>query len=297
MPPSPSKAPHRAVAPTQATPPHASASDLRTSDLRTSDRLKIRSFLDGLELQFGPIRLFGNFLLEADGYLRRHGISLSFDNINSITSTHARNQETWGRFAPQLDTNIVSLSNSESYCMVGRSSLGQTVAVQGGRIYDTGTRSLADIAADRSIYYGRETPPAGGFSCTLTAPSADIISDRYVYSGGLWVHPNFRGAKLAGLLPRMSRVYAMSLWNTQFTYAFIGEKMARSPLLGLYGYTSVEADYLVFEDGKLFYNGHLMWMDQATLVDDITNFMSSGFFETNGHVGHGARDDVHRAAG
>jgi hypothetical protein len=256
-----------------------------------------RSFLDGLELKFGPIPLFGTFLLEADAYLRRHGILLSFGNIAAITSTNAKNSNSWGRFAPQLDSGIVKLSDAESYCLVGHSPLGSVVAIQGGRIYDTGPRTLHDIAHDRTMYYGDEKPPLDGYTCTLTAPSAHLISNRYVYSGGLWVHPNYRGAKLAALLPRMSRVYAMSLWNTNYTYAFIGEKMANSPLLGLYGYRSVEPLYVVKENGNPFYTGYLMWMGREELIQDISNFMSSGFLEADAQVGNRGRDHIHRAAG
>ena len=174
---------------------------------------------------------------------------------------------------------------------------GAIVTAQAGRIYDTGARFLKDIADDRSLYYGDDPPPAGGLTCNLTAPSASRIGGRLVYSGALWVHPSHRGRKLAAILPRVSRVYALGRWNTNFTFAFIGAAMAKSPLLGLYGYKRVEPSYTFFENGQPIYTGSLMWMDAAELAHDIEDFVSSEFFEGDGAVRDGSGERKSAAIG
>lgn len=147
------------------------------------------------------------------------------------------------------------------------------VAAQAGRVYDVGNKTLLDIALDRSMYYGDLAPPANGITCELTAPGARTIRGTFVYSGGLWVHPDYRGYKLAAILPRVSRCIALGRWNTSFTHAFIGQKMAQSPLLQFYGYRRVDPSYTFYEDFRPVYTGYLMWMDRDELIDDIEQFV------------------------
>jgi hypothetical protein len=277
--------------------PSAPAADQDCPQNASGQESEAPSFLQDLRLNHGPVQLIGRFLLRADSYLRDRGILLSFDRIATIAALNERQFSTWGRFAPQLDARIAPLTDSDSYCLVGRSADGAIVATQAGRIYDVGNRSLYDIAADRSLYYGSQPPPHDGITCTLTAPSARDITGCFVYSGGLWVRPEFRGHKLAALLPRISRAYAHGRWNTRFTFAFIGAKMANSPLLGMYGYNHVEPSYTFFEDGQPVYTGSLMWMDAAGLAADLEDFLLGGFEKIDGGVGHRSRDDKWPATG
>lgn len=230
------------------------------------------SFIEGLRLDYGAIPMMSRFLLKADALVRKRGIHLSFDTINKLAELNAENFDSWGRFAPQLDTRVGDLGSDDAYCLIGRNDSGAIVAAQAGRVYQTSDRTLQNIAEDRSLYYGRSTPPAGGLTCTLTSPGAKVISNRFVYSGGLWVHPDYRGHKLAGILPRVSRCYALGRWNTQFTFAFIGEKMASSQLFGLYGYERIEPSYTFFESGNPVYTGSLMWMTTDELLRDLADF-------------------------
>ena len=242
------------------------------------------SFLEGLRLDYGPVPSLSLFLLKSETYLRNCGIQLSLDSIATIAAKNAREFASWGRFAPQLDTRLVNISDQDSYSMVGRDQAGNIVATQAGRVYDTGSRSLKDIADDRSLYYGVEPPPCNGLTCELTAPAAAMMRGRLVYSGALWVHPSFRGQKVASILPRASRAYALGRWNTDYTFAFIGAAMASSPLLSMYGYRRVEPSYTFYEAGQPIYTGALMWMGTEELVTDLEEFGSSGFFEVDGSV-------------
>ena len=231
-----------------------------------------RSFLEGLRLDHAAVPQLGRFLLRADAMLRHRGIWLSFGGIEQLAQLNAAHYDTWGRFAPQLDMRVADLGGDDAYCLIGHNAAGEIVAAQAGRVYHTETRTLQDIAEDRSLYSGRSRPPTRGLTCTLSAPGASKISERFVYSGGLWVRPDHRGHKLAGLLPRISRAYALGRFDTDYTFAFIGEQMAASPLYRLYGYPRSEPSYTFFEDGRPIYTGSLMWMTRVELLTDLAHF-------------------------
>jgi hypothetical protein len=229
-------------------------------------------FVEGLRLDYGRVPQIARFLLQADAFVYRAGIALAFEPLPALAELNAAQFETWGRFAPQLDTRIAPVPAGSSYCLIGRNGEGKIVAAQAGRVYEAGPKTLFDIAVDRSMYYGELEPPPNGITCELTAPGAQVISGTFVYSGGLWVHPDYRGHRLAAILPRVSRCIALGRWNTSFTHAFIGEKMANSPLLQFYGYKRVEPSYTFYEDGRPIYTGLLMWMDRDELIDDVEQF-------------------------
>ncbi len=249
----------------------------------TADR---RPFLEGLRLDYGNVPALARFLLSADAYVQRAGIALSFEPITALAELNAAQYESWGRFAPQLDTRVAPIPAASSYCLIGRSDEGVIVAAQAGRVYDVGNKTLLDIALDRSMYYGDLAPPANGITCELTAPGARTIRGTFVYSGGLWVHPDYRGYKLDAVLPRVSRCIAVGRWNASYTYSFISQEMIKNQLLPFYEYPRLEPSYTFYENGRPIYTGLLMWMDQAELIDDADHFGRHGLPTIDGMFRH-----------
>lgn len=247
---------------------------------------KSASFLEGMRLDYGPVQQLARFLLSADRRARSCGIALSFAPISTIVAVNEANQASWGTFAPMLDARNADLSDDNSYCLVGRSASGAVIATQAGRIYDAGQRTLKDLADDQSLYFGDGCcPNAEQPRCQLDAPSARTIGGRLVYSGALWVHPDFRGRNLAALLPRISRAYALGKWGTTFTFAFVSRQILESPLFRAYGYKNVEPGYSIWLRDQMFYEGSLMWMSSEELVRDMTEFSSSNLSEVDRDIG------------
>jgi hypothetical protein len=239
------------------------------------NRFGVPSFLRKLRLNHGPIQQLAKFLLDADNELRATGIALELTDISLVREIHSANADSWISYAPTLDARYADLTNRNSYCFVGRDSAGRAVTVQAGRIYDTGARSLADIAADQSLYYSDNRQPSHNEPrCTLTSPSAASITGMLVYSGALWVHPDFRGRGLAGLLPRLSRAYALGVFGTITTFAFVSDAIRPSALFKHYGYKNVEPAYRISQAGETVYEGSLMWMDANELASDLARYTS-----------------------
>lgn len=249
------------------------------------------SFVESLRIDYGPASLLGRFFLYADNLVYEHGIVLEFAPIAEAWRAQIANRSSWALFPPMLDGRLSQISNAMSYCLLGRNRAGDIVASQAGRIYDLGRRSFGDIVQDQSFFYGEGgVPQLGQPICELWAPAAKRISGTIVYSGALWVRPDHRGHRLARILPRISRSYALAKWNTAFTVAFIGEKLAQSPLLAMYGYTKIEPGFRIRHLEGTEMTGALMWMDREELAADLACFMADGLAQIDGAVGQGDRE-------
>jgi GNAT superfamily N-acetyltransferase len=241
----------------------------------TLDAVPKRSFLTEISIDHGPAQLLGQFFLRADSAIRARGITLVFGGIDELIAVNEANSSSWGVFAQTLDSRYGNIGSHESYCLLGLNNQGDIVAAQAGRKYELQGRTLQNIADDASLYYGDGPRPRQALSCTMAAPSAATITGRIVYSGALWVHPEYRGKQLAAFLPRVSRAYALARWGTDYTIAFMSPQIAGSPLRASYGYKNVEPGYAVHFQGETIYEGHLAWMNAETLTTDLFEFSLS----------------------
>lgn len=256
------------------------------------------SFLAELEIDHGPPGLLGRFFLAAENAVRDRGVVLNFASLKQGTKVQEAQEQNWASFPPMLDARLAHIPEDMSYCLLGRNARGQIVCCQGGRIYDLNGRSLADIVKDQSFFYGDGGKPTKGQPvCAITAPGAAAITGRFVYSGALWVHPDWRGQRLAGILPRISRAYALARWNTAFTVAFVSQKIANSPLLRMYGYQNVEPGVRIENPKSGLYEGCLLWMDADELAADLVEFMHRGFAEIDRVVAGGDAQGESLSAG
>lgn len=242
---------------------------------------RAKSFVTEVAIQHGPSQLLGQFFLRADTCVRRRGIVLEFASIRDLVQVNQENLATWPNMAQTLDCRHGNISDDEAYCLLGRNSRGEVVAAQAGRIYDLSSRTLKDIADDATLYYGNGPRPKKQLTCSMTAPSARTIRGLVVYSGALWVHPDYRGQNLARFLPRISRAYALATWGTDYTIAFMSPQITSSPLKQAYGYKNIEPTYAVFLDEQEIYEGNLAWMSADALAEDLFEFSASLLAEIN----------------
>jgi hypothetical protein len=251
-----------------------------------------RAFLDDLHVKHGPVTLLGRFFLLADTLLANAGVTLYRTTLAEAAATQAANAESWNMFPPMLDSRLSSIPFELSYGLLGRNERGEVVCAQGGRVYDAPGRSFSDLVLDQSFFYGDEVPPAPGLPvASVSAPSASIVKDRFVYSGALWVHPDYRGKHLAGLLPRLSRCYALAMWDTQFTIGMVREDNAVPRLLAAYGYTAIEPRFIISGLGPAPLSWLLMVMDRAELIADLTRFVDARSAQIDAAIRDGSAQD------
>jgi GNAT superfamily N-acetyltransferase len=102
-------------------------------------------------------------------------------------------------------------------------------------------RSGVDRVATMAVRY-IETPAyypwvrSGQLWQRLPCSPIDIkISDngpggRLAHTGGLWVHPDWRGIGISWLLPRLIRVLALQAWNINYSTGLVFEQLHRTGL-------------------------------------------------------------------
>ena len=248
--------------------------------------------LDGLQVQYGPVTLLGRFFLLADALLANAGVTLFRTSLAEAAATQAANADSWHMFPPMLDSRLSSIPSEFSYGLLGRNDRGEVVCAQGGRVYDVPGRSFADLVLDQSFFFGAEIPPAPGFpTASVTAPSASMVKGRFVYSGGLWIHPDYRGKHLAGVLPRLSRCYALAMWDTEFTVGMVREDNAIPKLLAAYGYNRIEPRFTITGLAPTPLSWLLMIMERSELIADLTRFVDAHASQIDAAIRDGSAQD------
>ncbi len=212
----------------------------------------------------------------AEKRLLSEGVTLSLTTLEEAAHTQARNTDSWALFPPMLDPRLSHISKDQSFGIVGRDASGTVVCAQGARFYDCGTRTFADIVADQSFCYGDAIPPPGEFPIAeVESPLANLVTGRFVYSGGLWHHTSLRGKGLSSILPRLARYRAFVQWDTEWTVGMVRDFVKPEHMLQ-YGYKQVAMRFTfrqLSKDGSALH-WQLMIMNRAELEEDLQRFLA-----------------------
>ena len=234
------------------------------------------SFLDALVIDYGPLQLLGRFFAAMDSACAERGVSLSLEKIEAASHIQAMNTDSWHSFPPMLDTRIAAIDDASGYCFVGRNVLGAAVAVMAGRIYDGTNLTLGEIVADQSFIYGKAPVVVGGPRFEISAESSEHVTTPFSYIGALWVHPTFRGAQLARLLPMLTRAYALAKWNIKFDVGLVNDAMAVAGMGSVYGYSNSEKGFRSYGlPGNEIVTGEVLWMGSGELIEQLREFLST----------------------
>lgn len=270
----------------------ALARNLAPSELSTRP-----NFFETLRIEHGPHGLIGRFFLAAESILEDLGLRLVTSSLAELVELQTSNVVSWPLFAPMLDPRLGSVTPDMSYGFVGLDRDGRIACAQGGRIYDSGNRSVRDMMDDHSFFYGPgRSPPSGQPVCMTDAPIAAAVKGVFTYSGALWVHPAHRGHRLAALLPRISRTYALTRWNATHTIAVVSNQIAASPLMPMYAYETVQPSFRMTNIGPTDYHGVFMSMTQQFLLDDLSNFLARQLAEIDTAIANGRAQNQTPAA-
>ena len=115
---------------------------------------------------------------------------------------------------------------------------------------------------------------ARGDRCEITTPIAEKISGRVVFSGAVWYRRDFRGKDLGAILPRISRAYAFTRWNSDFTIGMMGDAVIAGGLAERAGYTKIEHGCIELVASPLGeMRCGLVWMQSDELLADLAAIM------------------------
>jgi len=228
-----------------------------------------------LKIKHGPVGLLGRFFLWADSAVRDRGVTLSFGSLQDLIEANKANSDTWRPLVPVFDEALGGATPKTAFVLIGRNKDGEVVATQAARIYDWPETSLKDEATSLRMFYA---DPDAAFAredrCEITAPIAEKITGRVVFSGGIWYRRDFRGKDLGTILPRISRAYAFTRWHSDFTIGMMGDAVIAGGLAARAGYTKVEPGCIKLVASPLGeMRCGLIWMQSDELLADLAAIM------------------------
>jgi hypothetical protein len=232
----------------------------------------VPSLVEQITFVHGPRDLFRQYASIADERARDLGlrlrISTDFEKLVAINTQH---RDSWSNLIPIFNPAYSHLNAGNAFLIEGIDEQGDTVATSAGRLYDFGERSLAGELHSLRVFYAEPAPfVARGESVELAAPAAEHICGRTMFSGSVWVHPHYRRHGLTRTIPRLTRSYALTVWNPPVFWMIIEPEVDEVGVTRAYGSWDFEGT-LEFRvptwrgDMKVL----LYTMGQTTLIRDI----------------------------
>ena len=221
----------------------------------------------------GPPGLLGRFFLNVDQRLKQKGITFSFAAFEDVVEVNARNTANWGMLNPMFNPRVAYIPPGDGMCLVGRNAAGEIVATVSGKNFDARGRNFRDIVNGGEFFGLRPETNTEGAIGRITAPVASELTGQLCYCGGVWVHPEVRGLRLAALLSRLMNACMLTLWNPDFVIGFVKDEVYGTDLQKRYGYENAQPSMYLTKDGVDLFDGILLWMTADDAAEDIARFL------------------------
>jgi hypothetical protein len=241
--------------------------------------------LSEIRIEHGPIQRLGRFFLEADRAARERDVFLSFCPLHELVAVNQQNRDTWRPLIPIFDPHEGGFRPETGFCILGRNRHGEVVAAQAARLYTFDETSFYDAATSLALFYSDTAAARSrGEVCAVSAQSARGVTGRVVFSGGGWYRPDYRGRLLSCILPRISRAYAFTRWDSDFTVSMMAEGVIKGGMASRCGYTNVDWDVTIrnFAIGDLRFA--FVWMTAEQLLDDLDTFLGGFAAQIDGPI-------------
>ena len=229
-----------------------------------------------ITIDHGPARLLGRYFLAAEADANALGVTLSFASMEELLAANRANGASWLPLISIFDPTQCDLGPDNSFCFFAHDRDGRLVSTQAGRFLDWRTTNLrAEVESLRLLYRDPAAQRSPGEDYTVSAPDADLMTGPILFSGAAWCRPDFRGAGLATILPRISRALGLARWNTAKTMTLMGELNMGRRVFARNGYRHV--DWSVdMHNSPLFGSGRyaLLWISRDELIDDIAEVLA-----------------------
>lgn len=234
----------------------------------------VPTILEQASFTHGPRDLFAQYFQLADETTRDLGVRLrlcwDFDRLMDLNRQY---RDSWPALPPIFDPTHNTLGPDIAFWVEGVDEFGHTVVTSAARLYDHGDKSLADDLRSLRVFYDDPTPHAeAGDSIDVMAPSAEHIFGRAMYSGAVWVRPDYRRHGFTRIIPRLTRAYAMTQWNTPVFWMVIAQDLDKGGVTRAYGSWHLDGRIAVHLP-SLQKHSELLFglMGQTTLIRDIAS--------------------------
>lgn len=247
--------------------------------------IRHRRLLDQITLLHGPHDLLGRFFLIADTAARDQGVKLRLRvDFEGLVELNRQHRESWTPMSPIFDPAQSSLRIDSAFWLEAYDDDGDTVATHAARLFDWPETTVVDEIRSLRVFYDDPAPRvADGERVELDGAAVAHIKGRNVYGGALWVRPDYRRRGLTTILPRISRAYAFTRWDSEFHWSFVEPKTHTFGVPHASGPFHVEDSMPVTL--RLQFRGlfpsYVMWMRTAEMLDDTADFVLQTTFESS----------------
>jgi hypothetical protein len=236
-----------------------------------------RPLISDITVEHGPPDLLGRFFLKADTAARSRGVTLSFGPMQELIDVNRSNPETWRPILPLFDPACGGIDDENSFCIFGHNAKGEIVATQAARLYRWQDTSFHEEASSLRLFYADPDQHRSETErVEVTAPIAKELSGSVIFAGGIWYRPDYRNVGLPYILPWLSRAYAYTRWNHDFSTSIMAEEVYARGMARRSGYT--KADWEVWlRHTPVHPTGNircaLVWMDEDDLLNGVEEFL------------------------
>jgi hypothetical protein len=230
-----------------------------------------RSLPDQITLVHGPRELLGRHFAMADAAARDWGLRLRLrSDFDALMELNRENRDSWPPLAPIFDPAHSNLRIDSAFWLEGIDDRGETVVTEAGRFFDFKSTDVVEELRSLRIYYENPAPHlAAGERVEIDAPAAKIVRGRTMHGGAIWVRPDWRRGGLTRIISRVCAAYALTRWNTAFTWGLIEPRLHAGGLSQAYGPHQVAPSVRL----KMPFRGDaprvLIWMNSKALLADL----------------------------
>jgi hypothetical protein len=230
------------------------------------------TILDQITFHYGPRELLARYIAQAEGMMAELGLRLrisgDFDRLIALNHQH---RDSWPVLLPIFNPSYCALERDDAFWIAAIDEHGDPVITSAGRRYHFGDRSLANDLRSLRIFYDQPAPYlAAGGRVEVAAPSAFRIFGDTMFSGALWVRPDYRRHGLTKIFPRLMRSCALTQWNIPTFWMMITPELDRIGVTRAYGSWDVEPGILMrLPTSPRAIEALFCTMSQARLIRDI----------------------------
>jgi hypothetical protein len=230
------------------------------------------SLFDQISFVHGPRDLLSRYVALAEKEMRELGVWLRVSaDFHRLIALNRQNRDSWPLLSPIFNPKFNDLTGGKAFLIEGVDRLGDTVITSAGRLYDHGNRSLADDLRSLRVFCDDPAPHvAAGERVEVDAPSAEHFYGHIMFSGAVWVRPDYRRHGVTKIVPRLTRSYALTRWNTPVFWAYIDHDLDEIGVTRAYGSWHVEDGIMTHMpswrgDHRILF----LSMGQTSLIRDI----------------------------
>ncbi len=244
-----------------------------------------RNFLSEVVIDYGPRDVLGRLFLKADTELRELGIELSFAPVEAMLELNRVNRNSWRPLVPILDATIGGYNADTGFCVLGRNRDGEIIAAHGARLYEMGPRTFKEEGESLRLWYPNpERTRAPGESCTITCPSADKLTGRAVFSGGVWFRPDYRKVGLTTILGRVVKAYAFTRWYSDIVFTMMIDDVFAGGTAKRAGYTHAEWEVDLKNTPLGTFKLALLWITAAEQLEYFDQYLARPHAQVDARV-------------